>query len=213
MPEQQASNSSQLLSNCRMFSSSCTLALTPVSDVLRKLPLHGVGCRVARDTWAPESGRYWDIAHVMTRKVGIIHHPHWHSRNTASVLSSSSHHHDKRRFLTPMIAAAMLDGANTYKFHTATLQDHTDHHNQSAPVHCDTVCCPSIILTKLEIYRGTMMPLYMFWDKLRSAVPEKPLAVTLTLRQIYLLHLHLNQVLPAMLHSSIVQRHQVHTYV
>ncbi|MEW5314645.1 MAG: hypothetical protein WDW38_006122 [Sanguina aurantia] len=39
-----------------------------LTDVLRKLPLHGVGCRVARDTWAPESGRYWDIAHVMTRK-------------------------------------------------------------------------------------------------------------------------------------------------
>lgn len=58
----------------------------PVTDVLRKLPLHGVGCRVARDTWAPESGRYWDIAHVMTRKVRIKHVVRGQDYGVAAVL-------------------------------------------------------------------------------------------------------------------------------
>mmetsp|Transcript_13717 Transcript_13717/g.29487 ORF Transcript_13717/g.29487 Transcript_13717/m.29487 type:complete len:137 (+) Transcript_13717:54-464(+) len=39
-----------------------------LSDVLRALPKKGVGCLVARDTWHPESGKYWEITKVEAKK-------------------------------------------------------------------------------------------------------------------------------------------------
>lgn len=45
-------------------------AIVAVTDVLRKLPRHGVGCLVARDTWLPSSKRYWEVVEVVARRVG-----------------------------------------------------------------------------------------------------------------------------------------------
>lgn len=41
-----------------------------VSDVLRKLPRHGVGALVTRDTWHPESTKYWEVVEVVPLPVG-----------------------------------------------------------------------------------------------------------------------------------------------
>nr|7PKQ_z Chain z, mS34 [Chlamydomonas reinhardtii] len=35
-----------------------------LSDLLRKLPNHGVGAIVTRDTWHPESKKYWEVVEV-----------------------------------------------------------------------------------------------------------------------------------------------------
>ncbi len=41
-----------------------------VSDVLRKLPRHGVGALVKRDTWHPDSTKYWEVVEVVPLPVG-----------------------------------------------------------------------------------------------------------------------------------------------
>lgn len=43
--------------------------LCAVSDLLRKLPRHGVGCVVARDTWHPIGGKYWEVTEVVPQRV------------------------------------------------------------------------------------------------------------------------------------------------
>ncbi|KXZ43701.1 hypothetical protein GPECTOR_82g235 [Gonium pectorale] len=36
-----------------------------LSDLLRKLPQHGVGALVTRDTWHPEGNKYWEVVEVV----------------------------------------------------------------------------------------------------------------------------------------------------
>lgn len=43
-----------------------------VSDLLRKLPNHGVGAIVTRDTWHPESKKYWEVVEVAPSTVGAV---------------------------------------------------------------------------------------------------------------------------------------------
>lgn len=40
-----------------------------LSDLVAQLPKKGVGVCVARDTWHPESGKYWEITNVHPKKV------------------------------------------------------------------------------------------------------------------------------------------------
>jgi hypothetical protein len=43
--------------------------LLAVSKLLKGLPENGVGLQVARDTWHPLSGRFWEIVKVEPKKV------------------------------------------------------------------------------------------------------------------------------------------------
>jgi hypothetical protein len=42
-----------------------------VSDLLKLLPGNGVGSTVARDTWHPESGKFWVITKVQSKDKGV----------------------------------------------------------------------------------------------------------------------------------------------
>lgn len=42
-----------------------------LSDLLGQLPAYGVGTCVARDTWHPESGKFWEVTRVQPKKVGL----------------------------------------------------------------------------------------------------------------------------------------------
>jgi hypothetical protein len=45
-----------------------------VSDLLKLLPGNGVGSTVARDTWHPESGKFWVITKVQSKDKGVSEH-------------------------------------------------------------------------------------------------------------------------------------------
>mmetsp|Transcript_12326 Transcript_12326/g.36176 ORF Transcript_12326/g.36176 Transcript_12326/m.36176 type:complete len:103 (-) Transcript_12326:726-1034(-) len=59
-----------------------------LSALLHALPSRGVGTRVARDTWHPESGKFWEITAVKPKKNGPEEHLeafgylHWHGKRT-----------------------------------------------------------------------------------------------------------------------------------
>lgn len=44
-----------------------------LSELLGQLPKLGVGTCVARDTWHPESGKFWEITRVQPKKVRLIY--------------------------------------------------------------------------------------------------------------------------------------------